>query len=111
MINPVFHEMASRCRTVPVCKPARTDALEFDDGKLMLQQMEVLDTLDYGALEAAAGGAECVSINSPSGTRVCSVDADAGAGGAPIFSPKPRRAAAGRIRVNNPMNGISATRG
>lgn len=35
-VDPVFEPLAERCRLVlPVCPPARTDALEFEDGKIM----------------------------------------------------------------------------
>jgi hypothetical protein len=55
-VDAVFQPMAERSRVIPVCEVARTDALEFDDGKLMLQEMESLDRLDFEALLAAVGG-------------------------------------------------------
>lgn len=36
-IHPLFRDFASRCeRVVPLCEPSWTDCLEFDDGKIML---------------------------------------------------------------------------
>jgi hypothetical protein len=37
VVHPIYEELANRCREViPVAPPAHTDALEFDDGKVML---------------------------------------------------------------------------
>jgi sugar/nucleoside kinase (ribokinase family) len=41
-IHPVFHELASRARVVSIGNPAQTDALEFEDGKLMLGKLSPL---------------------------------------------------------------------
>jgi sugar/nucleoside kinase (ribokinase family) len=46
-IHPVFADMAARARTVAVCEPAHTTAVEFNDGKLMLGQMKSLDEITY----------------------------------------------------------------
>ena len=54
-LHPVFQPLADGCRVVPVCDAARTDALEFNDGKLMLQQMACLDQLDFEAILEAVG--------------------------------------------------------
>jgi hypothetical protein len=38
-LHPVFEPFAARCRAVyPICPPAHTDALEFDDGKIMFNR-------------------------------------------------------------------------
>ena len=54
-IHPVFHPLAESCDVVPVCPVAKTDALEFDDGKLMLQQMDCLAQLTWDAIVEALG--------------------------------------------------------
>jgi hypothetical protein len=56
-VDAVFQPLTEHGPVVPVCEVARTDALEFDDGKLMLQEMECLDGLDFDAILAAVGGA------------------------------------------------------
>src|SRR5262245_2752409 len=35
-LHPVFNEFARRAEVHSICDPGRTDALEFEDGKLML---------------------------------------------------------------------------
>jgi len=38
-LHPVFEPFGQRCRAVfPICPPAHTDALEFDDGKIMFNR-------------------------------------------------------------------------
>ena len=54
-VHPVFRPMEEICRVIPVSKVAQTDALEFNDGKLMFQQMRCLDDMTYGAITAAVG--------------------------------------------------------
>ncbi len=50
-INPVFHELTSRCRRViSLANPGHTDALEFSDGKLMLGKMDKLSDVHMDAL-------------------------------------------------------------
>ena len=41
-IHPAFAEIAARARVVSLGDPAHTDALEFDDGKLMLGKLDPL---------------------------------------------------------------------
>lgn len=38
--NPVFAELENRARLLPICDPALTDAVEFDDGKLIVGKHE-----------------------------------------------------------------------
>jgi hypothetical protein len=54
-LHPVFQPMADRSDVISVCEAAKTDALEFHDGKLMLQQMQCLDNLDFAVIENAVG--------------------------------------------------------
>jgi pfkB family carbohydrate kinase len=53
--NPVFDELAARARLVSLCEPARTTAVEFPDGKLMLGMMRSLDSITPAAIAAAMG--------------------------------------------------------
>lgn len=55
-IHPAFESMTRHCDVFPVCQAASTDALEFDDGKLMFQKMQCLDDLDYDHIVDAIGG-------------------------------------------------------
>lgn len=50
-IDPVFAHFAARCaRVISMADPARTDAVEFVDGKLMLGKMTHLKEVDWAAL-------------------------------------------------------------
>jgi hypothetical protein len=56
-IHPVFQPMAARGSTlVSFGDPGVTDALEFDDGKLMLGKLETLKDLNAANIEKAFGG-------------------------------------------------------
>jgi hypothetical protein len=58
-IHPVFHELAKRSRKViSLAEPGHTDALEFDDGKLMLGKHASLRQVTWDNLLACAGGIE-----------------------------------------------------
>ncbi len=47
-IHPVFQEFADACeRVVSLCDPAHTDALEFNDGKILLGKMGSLDEVNW----------------------------------------------------------------
>ena len=41
-IHPVFHPLAARSSVISLGEPAHTDALEFNDGKIMFGKMEIL---------------------------------------------------------------------
>lgn len=56
-VNPVFSDMATRARTISICAPAQTTAVEFTDGKLMLGQMRSLDEITYERICAVMGEA------------------------------------------------------
>ena len=55
-IHPVFEEFADTAETFSVAEPGYTDALEFDDGKLMLGKYQTVSGLDYTHIEEAVGG-------------------------------------------------------
>lgn len=50
-VHPVFAELDRRAKCLSVTAPARTDALEFDDGKLMLGKMQSLDDVCWDRFE------------------------------------------------------------
>ncbi len=55
-LHPIFEGFAERCVSVlPVCPPAFTDALEFDDGKLMLNRAGNVQGLDWEMLKRTIG--------------------------------------------------------
>jgi sugar/nucleoside kinase (ribokinase family) len=60
-IHPVFQPMAERCELVSLCEAANTDALEFADGKVMLERMGELGALDYEMVCSGCGGADAVT--------------------------------------------------
>jgi len=61
-IHPVFAPLAETCCVYPVSEAARTEALEFNDGKLMLQQMACLDGLTFEAVVAGVGEEKLVQL-------------------------------------------------
>lgn len=46
-IHPVFQTMSDNCRLLSLGKPAETNALEFDDGKLILSEVSAFSRLDW----------------------------------------------------------------
>jgi sugar/nucleoside kinase (ribokinase family) len=56
-VHPVFAPMAARARTISLCAPAHTTAVEFTDGKLMLGQMRSLDSVTLARITAVMGAA------------------------------------------------------
>ena len=55
-VHPIFGDLSRRARLVSLAEPARTTAVEFPDGKLMLGTMRSLDDITPGAIAAAFGG-------------------------------------------------------
>lgn len=49
-VQPVFEEFAKATQAISLSEPGITQALEFDDGKLMLGTMEGLDHITYDAM-------------------------------------------------------------
>lgn len=55
-VHPIFREFAARCASVmPVSPPAFTDALEFDDGKLMFNRAANVQGVDWKLLKRTIG--------------------------------------------------------
>ena len=52
-VHPVFSEFADSCKEIiTVCDPGHTDALEFDDGKIMMGKMHTLPSVRWEAFLA-----------------------------------------------------------
>lgn len=55
-LSPVYEEFASRCETViPVAAPGHTDALEFEDGKVMLGKPQNIQSVTWERLKETVG--------------------------------------------------------
>ena len=55
-IHPVFIELAEACTQVfSVAEPGHTDAVEFDDGKVMLGKMESLNDVNWDTVKSEVG--------------------------------------------------------
>lgn len=55
-IHPIFLELTDACTQVfSVAEPGHTDAVEFDDGKVMLGRMESLNEVNWSTLKKEVG--------------------------------------------------------
>lgn len=54
-IHPAFAEIVDRARLVSLGEPGHTDALEFEDGKLMLGKIESLKSVTWDSLNERLG--------------------------------------------------------
>lgn len=71
-LDPIFAPFASLCeRVVPIASPGRTDAFEFDDGKLMLNHCSavqdvtwdrIVGTIGLDAVRGLVAGADLLGI-------------------------------------------------
>jgi sugar/nucleoside kinase (ribokinase family) len=61
-LHPVFEEMTGRAQVISVANPGHTDALEFDDGKLMMGKLEPLAELTWECLLQRVGMEKMVSM-------------------------------------------------
>jgi hypothetical protein len=57
-IHPAFGELAEKAHLVSLGEPGHTDALEFEDGKLMLGKTEVLGDITWSRLSERLGPVE-----------------------------------------------------
>jgi sugar/nucleoside kinase (ribokinase family) len=55
VVHPVFNEFAGRAHVISIAEPGSTDALEFDDGKLMFGKHESLKDVNWPNLVARVG--------------------------------------------------------
>jgi sugar/nucleoside kinase (ribokinase family) len=53
--HPVFADLAQRAECLPIADPARTDALEFTDGKLMFGKLQSLFAVNWQRLDQVVG--------------------------------------------------------
>ncbi|HEY1686913.1 MAG TPA: PfkB family carbohydrate kinase [Tepidisphaeraceae bacterium] len=54
-LHPVFEPFAARANVISIADPGHTDALEFDDGKLMLGKIESVMDINWDNLLARVG--------------------------------------------------------
>ena len=55
-INPVFEGLQEGCDTViPICQPASTDAMEFDDGKIIQCKLSAFEELAFEKIKERVG--------------------------------------------------------
>jgi pfkB family carbohydrate kinase len=54
-IHPVFQDFAKHAKVISIAEPGHTDALEFDDGKLMFGKITALDDVNWDNLVARVG--------------------------------------------------------
>lgn len=54
-IHPVFHDFSKRAKVVSIGNPGHTDALEFEDGKLMLGKHQTLGDVNWDNLLSRVG--------------------------------------------------------
>jgi sugar/nucleoside kinase (ribokinase family) len=61
-VHPVFAEFAQRARVISIAEPGYTDALEFDDGKLMFGKHQSLRDVNWANLVKHVPEAELVRL-------------------------------------------------
>jgi len=54
-IHPVFEPFAKRAKVISIAEPGHTDALEFDDGKLMFGKLMPLNDVNWDNIVARVG--------------------------------------------------------
>src|SRR5687767_2752182 len=54
-IHPVFKDFATRAKVIGIGEPGHTDALEFEDGKLMLGKHQSLQDVNWDNLVSRVG--------------------------------------------------------
>ena len=61
-LHPVFQEMAGRAKVISIADAGHTDALEFEDGKIMLGKITALDEVNWKNLMDRAGKDELAGM-------------------------------------------------
>ncbi|MGH7492239.1 MAG: PfkB family carbohydrate kinase [bacterium] len=61
-VHPVFGELTERAQVISIANPGHTDALEFDDGKLMMGKLEPLAELTWDCLVQRVGVEKMVAM-------------------------------------------------
>lgn len=55
-VDPIYQPFVDKCeRVIPLCPPGRTDALEFDDGKIMLGKPESVQLATWDRIREVVG--------------------------------------------------------
>lgn len=54
-LHPVFQELAQRAQVISIADPGHTDAIEFEDGKLLLGKIETLNDITWENLVQRVG--------------------------------------------------------
>jgi sugar/nucleoside kinase (ribokinase family) len=57
-VHPVFKSFAEKSKVISIAEPGHTDALEFDDGKLMFGKHESLKEINWENLSKRVGAAK-----------------------------------------------------
>jgi sugar/nucleoside kinase (ribokinase family) len=65
-LHPVFAEFAKRAKIFSIAEPGHTDALEFEDGKLMLGKHQTLGDINWDNMQVRVGKDELVKLVSSS---------------------------------------------
>lgn len=62
-IHPVFAGMAEKCESIfPVSDPASTDAVEFNDGKIIRSKLSAFDGLHFESLKEKVGLRKLITL-------------------------------------------------
>jgi sugar/nucleoside kinase (ribokinase family) len=61
-LHPVFYDLAKKARVISIAQACHTDALEFDDGKIMLGKLTPTAEITWDNLISRVGIDELVSI-------------------------------------------------
>jgi ketohexokinase len=55
-VDPIYQPFVDKCdKVIPLCPPGRTDALEFDDGKIMLGKPESVQRVTWERIKEVVG--------------------------------------------------------
>jgi sugar/nucleoside kinase (ribokinase family) len=66
-LHPVFVDFAKRAHVISIAEPGHTDALEFEDGKLMLGKLEPLNEITYENLVQRVGDEQLKNLFNEAG--------------------------------------------
>lgn len=62
-VDPIYQPFVDLCeRVIPLCPPGRTDALEFDDGKIMLGKPESVQRVTWDRIKEVVGLDQLIEI-------------------------------------------------
>lgn len=62
-VDPIYQAFVDKCEgVIPLCPPGRTDALEFDDGKIMLGKPESVQLATWDRIKEVVGLDELIAM-------------------------------------------------